>query len=109
LRRQALGDGLLDAAVARRLETTMRPEEFRWPVWVERQKAAVGRCLNALEQEAPALSGMATIGEITLACALGYLDFRFPDDRWRDGRPRLADWFEHQRTRPSLVATAPRG
>lgn len=108
LRRQALADGMLDAAVTRRLETTMRPEPLRWSVWVDRQKAAVVRGLDALEQEAPALSGLTTIGEIAIAAALGYLDFRFPDDRWREGRPRLTAWYEPLLARRSLAETAAR-
>lgn len=108
LRRQALADGMLDAAVTRRLETTMRPEPLRWSVWIDRQKAAVVRGLDALEQDAPALSGLATIGEIAIAAALGYLDFRFPDDRWREGRPQLTAWYEPLLTGPSLAETAAR-
>ncbi len=109
LRRQALADGMLDAAVTRRLETSMRPAPLRWDEWVERQRAAVTRGLDSLEQEAPSLSGLASIGEIAIACALGYLDFRFPDDRWRNGRPQLTAWYEPLLTRPSLLATVAQG
>ena len=107
LRRQALADGILDAAVTARLETFQRPEPLRWPTWVARQKAAVARGLDALEAEAATLSGLDTVGEIAIVCALGYLDFRFPDEDWRVAHPRLAGWYTPLLTRPSVAATQP--
>ena len=41
LRRQAEGDGIMDAAVLARYETFLRPKERRWPEWIEGQKAEV--------------------------------------------------------------------
>ena len=92
LRRQVIADGLLDAAMLARVETTSRPEELRWSWWLERQNTIVARALDALEQEAAALDGFATIGEITIFCALSYLDLRFPANDWRHGRSRLTEW-----------------
>jgi len=103
---QALGDGMLDAAVGTRYETFLRPEAHRWPDWITNQKLKVTRSLDRLEREIAGLGGL-TIGTITIACALGYLDFRFADDRWRDGRAALAGWYERMAARPSLVATVP--
>lgn len=103
---QALGDGILDAAVGTRYETFLRPQAHRWPEWITNQKLKVARSLDRLEREIAALDGV-TIGTLTIACALGYLDFRFADDRWRDGRAALADWSERMAARPSLVATVP--
>jgi len=108
LRRQALADGLLDAAVAARYETALRPERLRWPEWEEGQLGKVRRAVDALEQEIDALSGV-DIAAIAAGCALGYLDFRYPGERWRDGHPRLAQWFEHFAGRASMQATAPPG
>ena len=109
LTRLALADGMLDSAVAIRLETAMRPEALRWPWWIERYKAAIGRGLDRLEADAVGLTDFAIIGDIAAACALGYLDFRLPDMGWRASRPRLAAWFERQQKRPSMAATAPPG
>jgi hypothetical protein len=50
-----------------------------------------------------------TIDQIAVGCALGYLDFRFAADRWRDRRPNLARWYEGFAKRPSMVATEPKG
>ena len=111
LRRQALADGILDALVLRRYEG-MRPAELRSASWVASQTRKVERGLDALEKEAEAKiladpSGPLTIGEIAVACALGYMDFRFPDDDWRHNRPALASWFDDVSQRPSIRSTAP--
>jgi glutathione S-transferase len=107
LRRQAMGDGMLDAALLGRYETFLRPEERRWPEWIESQKQKFRRALDALEQEAEALATV-DIGTIALGCALGYLDFRYADEDWRGPRPRLAAWYERFAGRPALARTAPK-
>ena len=106
LRLQALGDGLCDAAVLRRLEV-MRTENLRSTAWIDRQKAAMVRACDVLEADAEHLSGSVTIGTLAVATALGYLDLRFADDDWRAGRHRLAAWFAEAGRRPSFQATRP--
>lgn len=111
LRRQALGDGIMDAAVLRRYEG-MRPVELRSEDWCYRQKRKIERTLDVLEQEAEADSlaahdGPLTIGEISIGCALGYLDLRFNADDWRHNRPALASWFEDLTDRRSIGKTDP--
>ena len=108
LRRQALADGVLDAAIARRLEE-LRPEGERSPAWVTKQQAKVDGALDALEREVGSFAKEPTIDQIAVGCALGYLDFRFSADRWRDRRPSLARWYEGFAKRPSMVATEPKG
>jgi glutathione S-transferase len=104
LRRQAEGDGMLDAGVLTRYETFLRPEERRWPEWIAGQKAKIGSALDALDGEAQTVD----IGTIAIACALGYLDFRYAADEWRKGRPRLAAWYDAFARRPAIAETAPR-
>ena len=53
------------------------------------------------------LSGLRTIGHVTIACMLGYLDFRFPDDGWRNRHPKLAAWYKEIAQLPSMQATKP--
>ncbi len=106
--RQALGDGILDAAVSRRIETAMRPEALRWSWWLDRQMTAIHRGLDRLEREAGELTDFGTIGDIAVACALGYIDFRLPTEEWRSSHPRLGAWFDRQQKRPSMVATTPK-
>jgi glutathione S-transferase len=107
LRRQAQGDGIMDAAVLTRYETFLRPEERRWPEWIEGQKQKFRRALNALEAETDAFGDTVDIGTIAIGCALGYLDFRYQDENWRAARPRLTAWFERFSERPSMARTAP--
>ena len=97
----------MDAAVLTRYETFLRPEERRWPEWIEGQKLKFRRALDALEAEAEDFGDTVDIGTITIGCALGYLDFRYADEDWRATRPRLAAWFERFSERPSMARTAP--
>ena len=108
LRRQALGDGILDAAILRMLETLRRPEALRWKGWIDKQAGKVTRALDLLETEAASLGDPLTIGHITIGCALGYLDFRFADDDWRAGHAELAAWYEDFAGRPSMQQTVPK-
>jgi glutathione S-transferase len=92
LRRQALGDGLLDVLLLWRGEQ-LRPEARQSPDHLAAFEAKTWAALDALEREAPDLAKSAfNIGHIAIGCALGYLDFRFPELDWRAGRPQLADW-----------------
>jgi len=105
LRRQALADGIMDAGVLARYETFARPQERRWDAWIENQKQKFRRGLDALERERPGVE--IDIGTLAIACALGYLDFRFADEGWRGTRPHLAAWFERFARRPSIARTTP--
>lgn len=104
LRQQAIADGIMDAAVGVRMEQG-RPQEAARDAAMARNRAAVERALDVLETDAPVQH--VDIGTLALACALGYLDFRFADDAWRTGRPGLAAWYETMATRPELTRTAP--
>ncbi len=109
LTEQALADGMLDAALLERYETTLRPPALLWPEWRDGQHDKVVKALDRMEQTAPGFAVRVDIGTIATACALAYLDFRFPDLGWRTGRPQLAAWFAAFAERPSMAATAPHG
>lgn len=105
---EATADGMLDAALAMRYEVLLRPEESRLQGWTGGQWAKITRSLDALETRWMAhLAGPVCIGQIALGCALGYLDFRFADRPWRDGRPALSGWEGRFALRPSMQATTP--
>jgi glutathione S-transferase len=104
LKFQAMGDGILDASVPRRGEM-MKPQDEGRIGWIARQKAAVDRTLDALETDPP--HQRVDIGSITVACALGYLDFRFAAEPWREGRRGLAAWYEAFAKNPGIALTAP--
>ena len=108
LRQQALGDGILDAAILRMIETLRRPEKLRWQGWIAHQTAKVVRAVDRFEAEAATLEGPLTIGRIAAGCALGYLDFRTPELDWRAGRPKLAAWYEKFAQRPAMRETVPK-
>lgn len=106
LKLQAIGDGILDAGVLRRLEALFRDEPMRSPRWLDYQIGKTVRALDALEAAPPSAEAI-LVGEIAVACGLGFIDFRFGDD-WRAGRPRLTAWYEDFGVRcPGFTATAP--
>ena len=107
LRLQALCDGILEAAVLCRYENAVRPQEYRWSGWTDGQFTKIRNGLDALAKETPAWKDAFGIGQISAACVLGYLDFRFSDEAWRRTRPQLAAWFESVRQRSSVSATTP--
>lgn len=106
LRDEALGDGLMDAALLIRYETFARPEELRWQAWIDGKFDAVRTAVLAIEAEAAHLGDRQDIGVIAIACALGYLDLRNPDFNWRALAPRAAAWFSTYQTKPGFEATA---
>ena len=105
---EATADGILDAAVLMVYEGRIRPEELRYEPWVDAQWDKIARTLNAVEGRWMAhLAGPLDMGQIAVACALGYLDFRHPGRDWRGGHPMLSDWETAFAQRPSMAATAP--
>jgi glutathione S-transferase len=92
LTRQALADGMMDAALLQIYETRFREPGQYVAKWLDYQAAKVARALKGLEA-APPESAARDIGAIALACALGYLDLRFAG-RWRGDHPRLVAWLD---------------
>ncbi len=107
LKLHALADGILDASVSARIETAVRPKEFQWQGWVDRQKAAIVRALDELEKDCSTWGDDFLIGQITTAVALGYMDFR-QTVNWREGRLALTAWEAKVSQRRSVLATAPK-
>jgi glutathione S-transferase len=105
---EATGDGMMDAALLTRYETFLRPEHLRWDDWANGQWDKITRSLDAIESRWTGhLAGPFCIGQVSVIAALGYLDFRFADRDWRQGRPALADWAARMAERPSVKATVP--
>lgn len=103
LQQQALGDGILDAAILAMLEGR-RPEEKRWQPWIDKQLQKVRNAIDQLEAQSGDLTGGGlTIGQVSVACALGYIDFRFASEQWQKSHPRLAEWYQGFAARPSMV------
>lgn len=107
LRRQALGDGILDVALPLRGEL-LRARELQSGELIARHRATIDRALDAVDRDsATANPNNVDIGAIAIGCTLGWLDFRFPDWGWRTSRPTLAAWFGKLEQRPSFKNTRP--
>ncbi|MCW8085916.1 glutathione S-transferase N-terminal domain-containing protein [Sabulicella glaciei] len=107
LRVAAIADGMMDAAVFRRGQQAFDQADEGRKRLVGRAKAAVERGLAALEAEDP--NTPLTIGSVGAVCALGYLDFRFPDEGWRKAHPKLAAWYEKTVQLKPFAETMPKG
>lgn len=104
---EAMADGLLDALILVRYEQVLRPTTLQWGDWVDGQMAKAISCLDHMETQSAQFGSRLDAGVIAVACALGYLDFRFPDFDWRAGRTHLANWYAVFAERPSMRATWP--
>jgi glutathione S-transferase len=106
LRLQALCDGILDASLMLVYESRYRPAEMKVQSWVDRQADKAARGLTALEAAPPVLTPMPDVGQIALACVLGYRDLRFGGE-WRTNHPRLLAWLDKFAAQvPAFAATA---
>ena len=107
LRRHALGQGMLDIALAC-LGERFRPADKQSQPHMALWRTKLRACVAALEHEADALAASGfTVGHLAIGVALSYLDFRFADLAWRDGHPRLAAWHATFDARPSVQANPP--
>jgi glutathione S-transferase len=110
LRLQALCDGILDASILTVYESRFRKPEMHEAKWLDLQAGKVSRALAVLEAAPPLLDAgqaLPDVGQITLACALGYRDFRFGGS-WRSEHPRLVAWLDSFAARvPAFAATKP--
>jgi len=93
LQLQALCDGILDAGILLVYEGRWRPPEMAVAKWLDHQTGKVTRALAALEADPPQLTAPPCVGQITLACALGYGDLRF-GGKWRADHPKLVKWLD---------------
>lgn len=110
---EALADGVLDAAILARLEGhwTGRTKTQRSQAWIDWQLAKVHASLKAMSQglgEKPYCAGIyLSLADIAVGCALGYLDFRFPDIAWRGDYPNLNKLHDKLVQRASFADTKP--
>ena len=104
---EALADGIMEAGILAVYEWRLRPEEIRFQPWTDAQVAKVNRALAALERNDVVLTGPMNAGKIAAGCALGYVDFRFPDNGWRERHPKLAAWHAELSRMPEMRATVP--
>ncbi len=107
---EALGDGLLDAAVTI-VKENQRPESQRSPEWIERQYNKISAALKAMDEslgeQAFCMGVNYSLADVAVGCALGYLDFRFPQIEWRNSHANLNRLYAKLAARQSFVDTAP--
>ena len=104
----SLADGILDAALLLVYEKRFRSEDKWHAPWQERQQLKIDRSLDFLERSPPAWTASPDYGHLTLACALGYLDFRH-EGKWRSGHPGLVAWLdEFAKAVPAFEETTPK-
>jgi len=104
----ALGSGLIEATLLRRIETVRVPQE-QSAAFIAKMEQRIQRALEALEAQIGSMASASDVvraDQITAACALGYVDFRFTG-AWRDNHRALAQWFAEMAARPSMIASAP--
>lgn len=104
---EALGDGLGEAVVAANLEDR-RSGEQRSPAALDRQMGKVMAALTALDARAADFNDPPLMGEIAVACALGYMEYGDTIPGWRATCPNLAGWYANILERPSFIRTAPK-
>src|SRR6266446_2451990 len=108
LTQEALADGILDATQPRRRELPLPQDDGR-KGYIALQQGKVTRAVAEFEKQAGSLGNLDTIGEITIGCALGYLDFRYANEPWRPGHPKLEAWYAKVAKLPPLAETMPVG
>ncbi|GAA4321613.1 glutathione S-transferase [Pigmentiphaga soli] len=107
---EALADGLIEAAALIRYELTQRPAALRSEDWIARQRGKIEAAIEAMAAglgERSFCMGNYSLADIAVGCALGSLDFRFPDIAWRE-HASLVRLLERLNQRPSFADTAPR-
>ena len=105
---EALADGIMESAVSITYESKLRPENEQSPSWMEAQWSKVLHAVKALDNgEFNAMDGEMNMGQIAVACSLGYLDFRHDARQWRNGYSNLASWNDKMMKLPALIKTIP--
>ncbi len=102
---QGLADGIAEAVIIAAMNKVMRPKEFVYEPAVEFQLEKVTRGLADIDGRVGEFGDVLTIGPLSVACAIGYTDFRFPELGWRDSNPNLAAWNAEFCERPAMKAT----
>ncbi|MBV8620015.1 MAG: glutathione S-transferase N-terminal domain-containing protein [Curvibacter sp.] len=110
---EALADGVMDAGMLARMEAIWahRADSERCQAWIDRQMGKIEASLKSMSQglgDKPFCSGIhLSLSDIAVGCALGWLEFRFPELDWRAEHPNLARLLDKLMQRPSFAETRP--
>ena len=108
---EALADGVLDASILARLEATWRPDHEKSQAWIDRQMEKVNQSLETMSKSLGenewCFGKQLSLADIAVGCALGYLNFRFPELKWAHQYPNLSELYKKLMLRPSFIQTVP--
>lgn len=109
---ESLGQGICDAAIAKMLEKRFHEEDKVSQAWLDRQQSKIDHALAWLSQQIKTTPGFYltehfSLADISIGCALFYLDFRMPELTWRHHYPEIAEYAERIAHRPSFENTKP--
>lgn len=108
---EALADGVVDAGVLLRVETTMREPAQRSDWWIARQRSKIDAGIASMAHglgERPFCAGNDyTLADVAVGCALGWIGLRFPEITWREDHDNLARLTDKLARRPSFALTLP--
>ena len=102
---QGLADGIGEAIITAWMNKFNRPEKFVYEPAISFQLEKVERGLLEINGQVGDFNKLGRIGPLSVACTIGYLDFRFPDLGWRDQNQELAKWYLTFCELPSMKAT----
>ena len=107
---EALGDGIMESGVSISYEKRLRPENEQSPNWIEAQWSKVEHAIASLETGTYSEMGEPlNAGQISVACALDYIDFRHGDRNWQSRHPKMANWQRKMQSLDAFKSTKPEG
>ena len=106
LRWQALTDGILDAAYNVVMEQR-RPEMEQSSGWIKHWMSDIDRSVRHADTDLAKMPKNISLAQISLGCALGYLNFRLSEVAWQQTCPGLSQWYQEFVVRPSMTETVP--
>lgn len=107
LTNHALAQGMCESAILIRYETWLRPEAARWSVWIDDHWDKIHNGLDWFERNSSELNEPIDLAHLALGSLLGYVDFRWPDNGWRERFSNVSAWFARLEQRPSFARTKP--
>ncbi len=103
LQMQAIADGISEAGILVRWESTRRPEELRYSPFLNGQLEKVISGYGFIEENIN-LDGQLNIGHIAIATSISWLEFRGVAP-FRNDYPKLTSWYDAFTERASMCAT----
>lgn len=102
LTQQSIADGILTSALIARYERVARPQHLRWQLWLDGHIDKIMTGMAYIDANTLEPREATDIGEISMACAISYIEFRFPDIGLSEHYPTCAAWYRQYKARPSM-------